>query len=133
MMYAYYNLQEVLQSSIIILTGCQLRTWVILKLQFLTWIRNIPCWNEMNTSTLTADLQPFVTYFSNWFCGFAYNSPVPTDHKKLPTCIVQAWYNDDANRMDIDVSTPIIIPGLDSEKTCTWSLSFEPWSPVIKS
>lgn len=89
----------------------------------------IPFWHEVNTTTTLPDeLQPFVVYFVNWLCGRSHNS-LEALPQTIPDCTVQAWYNSEANRMDIELSAPTPPDG----RECVWSLSFEPWSPVIKS
>ena len=87
----------------------------------------IELWHEVDASTLPTQLEPFVVYFLNWLCGRQHTSQEPLPDT-IPTCTVQAWYNSEANRMDIELSAPT-----PDGRECVWSLSFEPWSPVIKS
>ena len=91
--------------------------------------KGIPHWHEVNTEQLHEDLQPLLVFFANWLCGRPHASG-----ESFPDTITElrpsasAWYNNDGNRMDIHLSasTP-------DGRECVWSLTFEPWSPVIKS
>ena len=63
-------------------------------------------------STLPRQLFPLVEYFQNWLSGNDFD------------CTVQVWRNDRSGT-DIELSA--------DGKENKWSLSFEPWSPVIES
>ena len=85
-------------------------------------------------STLPQQLFPLLKYFQNWLSGNDFDCP-----KNSPTllCTVQVWRNvrSDCTDIGMDIGTDI---GMDIElsadgKENKWSLSFEPWSPVIES
>lgn len=87
---------------------------------------SIPFWHEVDMSTLPTSLEPFVVYFLNWLCGRSPTSLEPLPDT-IPTFTVQAWYNDAANRMDIELSAPT-----PDGRECVWSLAFAPDTPITK-